>query len=287
MLDLAQERWTVASSQHSPLAPTPPPEATQSGADSANDELSFGPPKLLAGQDEVVLSSLPTLPSASDSSGKPLTPESDTEDDEAFPRVPSSNTPSPLKLPPEQTDRAARALHESISNLLGKRNAGAMLIEEAEVPPRRKRARPRSKVSQQTPSFPIPSYFSLTITCLRCSNLSFFLQPHPFLQAGTAGVSAGAGVSGIHLPTADIYTSYAFGDEPDHGTSNLNTMSDGGTSSSLQAVYEDPTQAAERRKLISLLNGAPGQSKMRQGRAHRAAAATSSNVASAGRLAGF
>ena len=64
-------------------------------------------------------------------------------------------------------------------------------------------------------------------------------------------------------------------------------MSDGGTSSSLQAVYEDPTQAAERRKLISLLNGAPGQSKMRQGRAHRAAAATSSNVASAGRLAGF
>jgi hypothetical protein len=171
-------------SRHSPLAPTPPPEATQSGADSANDELSFGRPKLLAGQDEVVPSSLPTLPSASDSSGKPRTPESDTEDDEASLRVPSSNTPSPLKLPPEQTDRAARALHESISNLLGKRNAGAMLIEEAEVPPRRKRARPRSKVRQQTPSFLMPSYFSLTITCLRCSNLFFFFFTAPSLFAG-------------------------------------------------------------------------------------------------------
>ncbi|KAI0256238.1 hypothetical protein BJV78DRAFT_448279 [Lactifluus subvellereus] len=284
--DLAQEWWAVASPRHSPPAPAPPPEATQSGADPANDELSFGRPKLLGGQDEVVPSPLSTLPTASDSSGKVFTPGSDTEDDKASPRVPSSNTPSPLKLPPEQTDQAAQALHESISNLLGKRNAGAMLIQEAEAPPRRKRARPRFKVSQQTPSFPTPSYFSFTITCPHCSNLSF-LQPHP-LRTGTAGASAGAGASGIHLPTADIYTmSYAFGDEPDNGTSNSNTMSDDGTSSGLQAVYEDPTQAAERRKLISLLNGAPGQSRIREGRAHRATAVTSSNVASAGRLAGF
>jgi hypothetical protein len=64
--------------------------------------------------------------------------------------VPSSNTPSPLKLPQEQTDPAARALHESISNLLGKRNAGAIAVEDhAETPRRRKRARPRSKVSQE------------------------------------------------------------------------------------------------------------------------------------------
>lgn len=53
---------------------------------------------------------------------------------------------------------------------------------------------------------------------------------------------------------------------------------------SLQAVYEDPTQAAERRKLISLLNGAPGQSKIREGRANRAAAAARH---SGRRMAGF
>jgi hypothetical protein len=68
--------------------------------------------------------------------------------------VPSSNTPSPLKLPQEQTDPAARALHESISNLLGKRNAGAIAIEgHVETPRRRKRARPRSKVSQKRLAF--------------------------------------------------------------------------------------------------------------------------------------
>ena len=56
---------------------------------------------------------------------------------------------------------------------------------------------------------------------------------------------------------------------------------------SLQAVYEDPTQAAERRKLISLLNGAPGQSKIREGRAHRAAAVARPSVPSSRRMAGF
>jgi hypothetical protein len=51
----------------------------------------------------------------------------------------------------------------------------------------------------------------------------------------------------------------------------------------LQAVYEDPTQAAERRKLISLLNGAPGRSRVREERTHRA----SHNVPPGGRMAGF
>jgi hypothetical protein len=108
------------------------------------------------------------------------------------------------------------------------------------------------------------------------------------LQADTARADAGASVSSIHLPPANIYTtSYTFGDEPENGTSNSHTMSDDGMSSGLQAVYEDPTQAAERRKLISLLKGAPGQSKILEGRALRAAAVASSSVATAGRMAGF
>jgi DNA replication regulator DPB11 len=148
---------------------TPPPEAMQPEADSANREASFDLPKLPSSQDEVIPSSSPTLPPASSpldlppsslsahpslvlsshSLGKAPTLGGITDDDEASLCVPSSNTPSPLKLSQEQTDPAARALHESISNLLGKRNAGAMAIEDhAETPPRRKRARPRSKVSQ-------------------------------------------------------------------------------------------------------------------------------------------
>ena len=114
------------------------------------------------------------------------------------------------------------------------------------------------------------------------------LQPHTLLQAETAGADTGAGVSSIYLPPTNIYaTSYTFRDEPENGTSNSNTISDDGMSSGLQAVYEDPTQAAERRKLISLLNGAPGQSRIREGHAHRAVVATSSKVATAGRMAGF
>lgn len=78
-------------------------------------------------------------------------------------------------------------------------------------------------------------------------------------------------------------TSYAFGDEPGNGTSNMNAVPDHGMSPGLQAVYEDPTQAAERRKLLSLLNGAPGRSKERT---HRVTAA-SHNVTPGRRMAGF
>ena len=170
--ELPQHRSTTASPQHAPPVYTPPPEATQQDADSANKEASFGRPKLLSGTGEVVPSSAPTSPPASSpsaasqlppsslsahaslvlsshSSEKAPAPGSDTDDDESLPRVPSSNTPSPLKLPPEHSDPAARALHESISNLLGKRNAGAIssIEDHAEPPPRRKRARPRFKVS--------------------------------------------------------------------------------------------------------------------------------------------
>jgi DNA replication regulator DPB11 len=171
-VNLVQEGWTTASPQFVEPAVTPPPEATQPDSDSANLEVSLGPRKLSPSQDEVIPSSSPTLPPASSpsstsrlppsslsahpslllssrSSGREPTPGGVIDDDEAAPFVPSSNTPSPLKLSQEQTDPAARALHESISNLLGKRNAGAMAIEgHAETPRRRKRARPRSKVSQ-------------------------------------------------------------------------------------------------------------------------------------------
>ncbi len=155
------QEGTTASPQFMQPAVTPPLEATQPDRDSANQGDSFClRPKLSPGRDEVVPSSSPMHPPASSppstsqlppsslsvhpslalsshSSGKTPTPGGDT------------NTPSPLKLPQEQTDPAARALHESISNLLGKRNAGAIAIEDhAETLPRRKRVRPRSKVSR-------------------------------------------------------------------------------------------------------------------------------------------
>jgi hypothetical protein len=81
--------------------------------------------------------------------------------------------------------------------------------------------------------------------------------------------------------------SYAFGDEPEKGASNMTAAPDDGMSTDLQAVYEDPTQAAERRKLISLLNGAPGQSRIREERARRAAAVTGPSVPRGRRMAGF
>jgi DNA replication regulator DPB11 len=171
-VNMAQE-VTTASPQFTQPAVTPPPEATQPDADSADQAVSFGRPRLHHSPEEVVpssspthppvssspssshlppssLSAHPTLALSSHSSRNTSTPGGDTDDDEAAQRVPSSNTPSPLKLPQEQTDPAARALHESISNLLGKRNAGAIAIDNhAETPRRRKRARPRTKVSKE------------------------------------------------------------------------------------------------------------------------------------------
>lgn len=284
MPDLAQAETTTLPKK----AHAPPLQTTQPDTDPANQEFSFGRPSLLADCDEVVPSSSPTLPPASSppgprphsfslsahtslvpsdhSSGPGPAPGSDTEDDdEAAPPVPSSNTPSPLKLPSDQTDPAARALHESISNLLGKRSVGEMSNgEHAEPPPRRKRARPRSK-------------------------------PHSLFQPDTGdadtGISMGidAGVSNIPLPPVNMYTtSFAFGDEPENGNPNSSVVPDDSMSSGLQAVYEDPSQAAERRKLISLLNGAPGQSRMRDERIHRAAVVARPNVATtSGRMAGF
>jgi len=81
-------------------------------------------------------------------------------------------------------------------------------------------------------------------------------------------------------------TTFAFGDEPEIGNLNSSAVPDDSMSSGLQAVYEavyeDPSQVAEWRKLISLLNGAPGQSRMRD---HKAAC---SNVAAtSGCMAGF
>ncbi|KAI9442471.1 hypothetical protein H4582DRAFT_1284064 [Lactarius indigo] len=287
--DLAQAEQTTTLLQKTPPAHTPPLQTTQPDTDPANQELSFGRPSLLADRDEVVPSSSPTLPPASSPSGSPRphsfslsehtsgpsnhssgpapAPGSDTgDDDEAAPRVPSSNTPSPLRMPSDQTDPAARALHESISNLLGKRSVGAMTIGEYEgPPPRRKRARPQSK-------------------------LHSLFQPDTGGADTSIGMGIDAGVSNIHLPPISMYTtSFAFGDEPENGNPNSNTALDDSMSSGLQAVYEDPSQAAERRKLISLLNGAPGQSRMREERIHRAAvAAARSNVAtSSGRMAGF
>lgn len=178
-VNMVQEEGTTASPQFIQPPVTPPPEATQPDADSANQGGSFSRPKPHHSPDEVIPSSSPTHPPASSppnsshlppsslsahpslalsshSSEKTHTLGGDTDDDEAAQRVPSSNTPSPLKLPQEKTDPAARALHESISNLLGKRNAGAIAIgDHAETPRRRKRARPRSKVSQER----FPSYF--------------------------------------------------------------------------------------------------------------------------------
>ena len=95
-----------------------------------------------------------------------------------------------------------------------------------------------------------------------------------------------AGVSDINLPPENMYaTSFAFGDELENGNPNSSAMPDDSMSSGLQAVYEDPSQAAERRKLISLLNGAPGQSRVREGRIHKAAVDARPDVATSRRVA--
>jgi hypothetical protein len=112
------------------------------------------------------------------------------------------------------------------------------------------------------------------------------LQPQLPLP-DTASANIGRGVSNIHPPLVKIHTaSYAFGDEPGNGTSNMSAVPDHCMSPGLQAVYEDPTQAAERRKLVSLLNGAPGRSRISEERTHRAAGA-SRNVTPGRRMAGF
>ena len=300
---MAQAEHRTTSPKNAPLVHTPPLQTTRQDTELANQDLSFGLPNLL---DEVVPSSSPTLPPASSppsprphsfslsahaslvlsnhSSGTVPVPGSDTEDDEeAAPPVPSSNTPSPLKLPSDQTDPAARALHESISNLLGKRSVGEMSIgEHAEPPPRRKRARPRSKASP-------------TLSLHNSINAPIFLQPHSLFQPESGDADTGismvidAGVANIPLPPANMYTtSFAFGDEPENGNPNSSAVLDDSMSSGLQAVYEDPSQAAERRKLISLLNGAPGQSRMRDERVHRTTVVARSNVTTtSGRMAGF
>ena len=147
-----------------------------------------------------------------------------------------------------------------------------MAIEDVEPPPRRKRARPRFKGKVGLPLFS-RSRDRVFYTCM---------------QPDTTSTNVGASVSCINDPPANIYTtSYAFGDEPEKGTANAAAAPDDGMNPSLQAVYEDPTQAAERRKLISLLNGAPGQSKIREGRAHRAATVARPSVPSGRRMAGF
>ena len=66
----------------------------------------------------------------------------------------------------------------------------------------------------------------------------------------------------------------------------MSAVLDHGMSQGLQAVYEDPTQAAERRKLLSLLNGAPGRSRRSEERTHRMTAA-GHNVTPGKRMAGF
>ena len=176
---------------------------------------------MLASQDEAVPSSLSTLPPASDSSGKVFMPESDTEDDEASPRGPLSNTPSPLKHQSRWI-----GLHGHCMRAFPTYSESVML-----APPRRKCARPRYKVSQHSTDS-ILCLFLTHHSVPSFKSLFFFFTAPSLLQAGTAGVSAGVDVSGIHLPTADIYTtSYT-----DNGTSNSNTMSDDGTSSGLQAL---------------------------------------------------
>jgi len=146
--------------------------------------------------------------------------------------------------------------------------------DHAEPPPRRKRARPRFKGKVGLPLFS------------RSRDRVFYPCTQP--DTDTTSTNVGASVSCIHDPPANIYTtSYAFGDESEKGTANTAAAPDDGMNPSLQAVYEDPTQAAERRKLISLLKGAPGQSKIREGRAHRAAAVARPSVPSGRRMAGF
>jgi hypothetical protein len=110
------------------------------------------------------------------------------------------------------------------------------------------------------------------------------------MQPDSASTNAGASVSRMNdpPPRENVYTaSYAFGGEPEKASANVAAAPDDSMSTGLQAVYEDPMQAAERRKLISLLNGAPGQSRVREKRAHKAAAGASPSIPPGRRMAGF
>ncbi|KAI0064954.1 hypothetical protein BV25DRAFT_1914101 [Artomyces pyxidatus] len=166
-------------------------------------------------------------------SNRPIQPPqagSETEDEgDEHARVPSSATPSPMKMPPVGPSKStpvsspvrpvvseagARALQESITNLLGKRTS----MDDTEDVGRvrgGKRARPRSKPQSRQDS--------------------------------------GAGESVVTVP--EVYdASYAYSEDI-HLLRGTNNADESG-----MVMYEDPAQRAERRRLMSLLGG-PEQSK--------------------------
>ncbi|KAI0318602.1 hypothetical protein OF83DRAFT_929396 [Amylostereum chailletii] len=194
--------------------PPPVPESP-----SAPLSLNPNPPPLVR---------VPTLPVA------PAADDSDTEpEDEEPPKVPSSSTPSPLKMPgasstgnspvrPGVSDAAARALHESLSTVLGKRMSGNEDAPSAARgrPGKRPRPRPKNTTSRQ------------------------------------GSGSGNNGENGMHeaglLPIPEAYdTSYAYSEEMGGPRA-----ASAGMEGHARVTYEDPAQSEERRRLMKLFEGA-------------------------------
>ncbi|KAI0050525.1 hypothetical protein FA95DRAFT_1593917 [Auriscalpium vulgare] len=167
------------------------------------------------------------LPSDPVSRSQPAEGSDTEEEDEAPSRVPSSSTPSPLKMPssglqreatmssplrPVVSDAGARALQESISNLLGKRTS---MDDSEPVSHKRpgKRARPRSK-------------------------------PQSRKDSANADVEH----SGVAGSKADLYNaSYTYSEDIGFLKGQQLTEESG------MIIYEDPAQQAGRQRLMSLI----------------------------------
>ncbi|KAG9311103.1 hypothetical protein JVU11DRAFT_9012 [Chiua virens] len=153
-------------------------------------------------------------------------------------RVPSSTSPSPMKLPPSsipnaftssspagipETDAIARALHESLTTLLGKRAIGVADEETKGVgraggAKRGKRARPGAPSNMVSRDASRESVFS--------PPRPIFRPPHQPMELDNMMLLDG-----------------------------LDTGGPRSTEESLRVVYEDPEQAAEKRRLLRMLGG--------------------------------
>ncbi|KAF8834783.1 hypothetical protein BDN67DRAFT_959642 [Paxillus ammoniavirescens] len=166
-------------------------------------------------------------------------------------QVPSSKSPSPMKLPPSSsipdafpaspldassmmrppdTDAVAKALHESLTSLLGKRPVSEE-DEEKGMGRKGKRVRPgvRSKVQSRQ-----ESYENICAPVRDAESLSPFQAPGPPPFVADFDASC-------HL---DV--------------SLLDGMGVRSTDDSLRVTYEDPTQREEKRRLLRMLGADEG-----------------------------
>ncbi|KAF9223241.1 hypothetical protein BS17DRAFT_833222 [Gyrodon lividus] len=168
-------------------------------------------------------------------------------------QVPSSKSPSPMKLLPSSSipdafpasprspirppdpDAVAKALHESLTSLLGKRQISEE-DEERGAGRKGKRVRPgvRSKVQSRQESY---------------ENISAVHPPASFLPPAPGPLRVDFDAS-CHL---DVSLLEGMGEGMGIG------MGMGSTDESLLVTYEDPAQREEKRRLLRMLGGEDGE----------------------------